>query len=382
MNGTAQIDVAVIGASIAGSSTALHLEEFGLSYAVFDQDRFPRVKVCGEGLSVIGLRELQSLGLGPAISAASSRPFFGFDFVEDGRRSTVSFSEIHGIGIRRFILDQIVLDALPKQRVQFGVRPQISRGNESFIIDGGDRRYEARFLVLATGGKSLLPEQLAVPSRVHGDFRVGLRVDVAQAQCNPDAVTVFLHEQFQACLTPIDRSALTISFMTKQSDARCFRTNNIPSLLAKVLDETRVSGVLVDTPRGISGIGKRVRAPYFQRIFCVGDAIEQLDPIGGMGMSQALITGRLAATAIHRALTSSSEMSSTLAQYACALRKELGALRGYSNLSYFSLVHPIGRKTLGRLKTSKLAKNILADMHNPTSSLSPLPRSLLSLASL
>ena len=52
---TIKVDVGIIGASIGGGATAINLTNRGLSVALFDRSNFPRNKICGEGLSTLGL---------------------------------------------------------------------------------------------------------------------------------------------------------------------------------------------------------------------------------------------------------------------------------------------------------------------------------------
>ncbi len=50
-SGTDSCDVAIIGGGLAGSALAVHLAKAGRRVAVFERDRFPRDKLCGEFLS-------------------------------------------------------------------------------------------------------------------------------------------------------------------------------------------------------------------------------------------------------------------------------------------------------------------------------------------
>ena len=44
-------DVVIVGAGPAGSTTALMLGELGYDVIIVDKHDFPRVKICGEGLT-------------------------------------------------------------------------------------------------------------------------------------------------------------------------------------------------------------------------------------------------------------------------------------------------------------------------------------------
>src|SRR5687767_2474561 len=59
-------DVLVVGAGPAGAAAAITLQRADLATIVVDRARFPRDKCCGDGLTTLALRELESLGFDPA----------------------------------------------------------------------------------------------------------------------------------------------------------------------------------------------------------------------------------------------------------------------------------------------------------------------------
>ncbi|HSJ91591.1 MAG TPA: FAD-dependent monooxygenase, partial [Ilumatobacter sp.] len=59
------VDVLVVGAGPAGISAAIHLHCAGRDVLVVDKSVFPRDKCCGDGLTTLALRELETLGLDP-----------------------------------------------------------------------------------------------------------------------------------------------------------------------------------------------------------------------------------------------------------------------------------------------------------------------------
>jgi geranylgeranyl reductase family protein len=59
------VDVLVVGAGPAGTAAAVTLVKAGRTVMVVDKATFPRDKCCGDGLTTLALRELETLGLIP-----------------------------------------------------------------------------------------------------------------------------------------------------------------------------------------------------------------------------------------------------------------------------------------------------------------------------
>src|SRR5580658_9627909 len=56
-------DVIVVGAGPAGSATAYHLAQAGLDVLLLEKTRFPREKICGDGLTPRAVTQLIRMGI-------------------------------------------------------------------------------------------------------------------------------------------------------------------------------------------------------------------------------------------------------------------------------------------------------------------------------
>src|SRR5699024_8995361 len=62
-------DVVVVGAGPAGSTAAAYLARHGLTVSLLEKSRFPRDKVCGDGLTPRASRQLVRLGIDTSAEA-------------------------------------------------------------------------------------------------------------------------------------------------------------------------------------------------------------------------------------------------------------------------------------------------------------------------
>jgi menaquinone-9 beta-reductase len=63
--GSTDVDVLVIGSGPGGSATAYHLARHGVDTLLIDKARFPREKVCGDGLTPRGVKAIMDMGVDP-----------------------------------------------------------------------------------------------------------------------------------------------------------------------------------------------------------------------------------------------------------------------------------------------------------------------------
>ena len=85
--------VLVVGAGPAGSTAAWHLASAGIEVTILEKTRFPREKVCGDGLTPRAVREMQLMGL-PHDPAEGWRRNKGLRLIAGGRTVEVPWPEL------------------------------------------------------------------------------------------------------------------------------------------------------------------------------------------------------------------------------------------------------------------------------------------------
>jgi geranylgeranyl reductase family protein len=310
-------DVLVVGAGPAGTAAAIELARAGRSVVVVDKATFPRDKCCGDGLTTLALRELESLGLDPTAIEGWFDVHAAWLRAPGGREIEVP---LPGHGLYAAVCPRSELDAalvdLARANgadVREGVGfVDVHVGDDRVIVtvDGKDgRRIHARYLVAADGMWSPVRKAvgLAVPGyrgewhafRQYAGKVTGPAADRLIVWFEPDLLPGY------AWSFPLPGNRVNIGFGVLRDGDR------------KVRDMAELWRDLLTRPHVVEALGpdaelegRHTAWPIparidemplaHERVLFVGDAAAATDVMTGEGIGQALLTGRLAAEAIER----------------------------------------------------------------------------------
>lgn len=347
-----EADVLIIGASIAGSSLALRLAKAGVRCTLIDKAKFPRRKACGEGLSCVGTALLHELGITPNTGRIPAQSLNGYCLWSKGQRVQVPYlleaekdHSLPSYGIQRYHLDHALLQEAQTYGAAFLLGQQVrsierSPGLVEVSIPAG--RVRAKCLVLADGANSLLAESIGARSLVHKDSRFAYSM-IVNGSCATalHEVHIILRPGFEICCTPLGQEALNVSLLLPaQEMSKVHDSNFLEQTLQLVKEHTGFGGQLAASPRAPLGVGplnRSRRGGFHDGVFLIGDCCETLDPIGGMGMTHALLSSKLAAQALAEHLHAGISLSKAGEAYEAALLREMRPLRGFTRLTYFFL---------------------------------------------
>ena len=306
-------DVVVVGAGPAGSTVATLLARAGRSVIVIDKAVFPRDKCCGDGLTTLALRELELLGLKPAMVPSWKSVDAAWLRSPSGREVCVPLPAdgIFAATTPRRELDAALVDlavdagALVHQGHGFG---GIRLGRSSVEVDVADLgTITARYVIAADGMWSATRKALGVSEsgylgewhafRQYARNVTGPAAERLIVWFEPDLLPGYMWS------FPLPHGRANVGFgvqrdgvrrvrdMKQEWDDLLQRPHVVEALGAGFEFEDRHTAWPI--PAGID------RATLTSgRVFFVGDAAMATDTMTGEGIGQALLTARLAAEAI------------------------------------------------------------------------------------
>jgi len=352
-------DVAVVGGGPAGAAAATMLARAGLDVVLVDKARFPREKICGDGLTAGALRLLEALGLDPA--DVPSWQVVGEVVVASPSGHQVRFRlpadrGLYAAVARREELDAAVLDLA---RIA-GATVYEGHGVTGASHPTGDRirleveglgSIDARYAIAADGMWSPMRKYLGVAlPDYRGEWHAFRQYFTTVAPAASQDLFVWFEADLlpgYAWSFPLPGGGANVGFGIHRGGKVAVPA--MKRLWPELLERPAIRAVIGDAatpeaPHRAWPIPARIdRVPLTAgRALFVGDAAAACDLMSGEGIGQALLTGFLAAGALLDAGPTDEHLAAT--GYEESVRHHFFADHALSTLLVRALRHRKGAR--------------------------------------
>lgn len=338
-------DVVVVGARVAGASTAMLLARAGLRVALLDRSGYGTDTVSTHALMRAGVLQLSRWGLLDRVVAAGTPPVrtVGFHYA-GGETVHVSLRPSAGVDAlyapRRHLLDRILVDAAAEAGVEVLHRTTVTgllrdeHGRVAGVTTAGPPfQVRARITVGADGIRSVVGREVGAPV-VHQGRAAGAVLYRYLAGLPDDGYVWGYGPGAAAGIVPTNEG-LSCAFVTTTPERmRRLRAGGADAAFRALLDlaapahADRVAAAEPAGPfRGWAGVPGFVRQSGGPGWALVGDAGYFKDPITTHGITDALRDAELLADALVEVLAGVTPAAVALARYQATRDRLSRALR-------------------------------------------------------
>ena len=396
-------DVIVVGAGPSGATTAYYLAQAGLDVLLLEKARFPRDKVCGDGLTPRAVKSLIAMGVdvGPGSGWLRNK---GLRVIGAGLRLEMPWPELDSYPGYGVVRSRSSLDETLARRAQsagakllegvtvtgpvlddagriVGVTAQ---SDDPERTRGDSTTYRARTVVAADGNSSRLSVAMGLRRRDDRPLGVAVRTYYRSPRHDDDYLESWLDLWDGDRLLPgygwifgmgdgtsnVGLGLLNTSDAFGNTDYRALLKRWLRSMPEEwgYVEENRTEPVRgAALPMGFN------RTPHYYRgLLLAGDAGGMVNPFNGEGIAYAMESGEILARTIAQALArpTRAETDRVLRGYPRALADSYGGyytlgrvfvqLIGHPQLMRFATRHGMSRPALMRF-----ALKLLANLTDP-----------------
>ena len=296
--------IAIVGGGLAGLSLAIQAARAGFRTVLFEKERYPFHKVCGEYISFENWNYLQDLGI--PLSDMKLPMINKLLITSPDGRAIESRLPLGGFGISRYLIDSL----LYKVALNEGVN--VMEGTKVLDI-----RFKSNQFEIHTTAGSFTSDIAA------GSYGKRSNIDVKWKRSftlhNHDKLSDFVAVKYHVRYnSPVDQIALHnfqhgycgISKIEDDKSCLCYLTravnlraagNDIKKMEEQVLMKNPFldnifskAEFLYDRPLTISRISFARKSQVDRHVLLLGDAAGLIAPLCGNGMSMALHAGKIA----------------------------------------------------------------------------------------
>ncbi len=304
-------DIVIVGAGIAGSSSAIALAQEGYRILLLDRVLFPRYKPCGEGIMPEGVQILAELGLLPEILAHDGTKVRGLRYWNtQGVMAQADFppspdSISFGLVIQRYHLDNLMLKRAASftnvtVRQGFRVTDVIQedggvKGISGHAVDTPNQRevFLAPLTIGADGRHSVFHASCELTKTVLRRKRFGVTGHLQGVEGTGPYIEVLPCQGGDIYVAPCAEGITLVAILLEARGMRFFKGDLAARYVGFLRDvkgfrERITKSELVPPVAAVGPLGFTIEPCHRPGLLLIGDSAGFLDPITGEGMTLAL----------------------------------------------------------------------------------------------
>ena len=295
----------IIGGGLAGLTLAIQLADAGYSCVLFEKNKYPFHKVCGEYISMESWNFLERLGLN--LSELNLPKITRLQISSPSGKLLKHKLDLGGFGISRYLLDSKLADIAKKKGVTLLDDCRVNDvkfENEKFTIDSSKGSFTSEICVGAWGKKSNLDTKLRrVPATVKPAMSlpkaerernyVGIKYHISIEFPN-DMIELHNFKNGYCGISRIEENKYCLCYLTDSENLKKYN-GDIKKMEEEVLFKNPFlktyftkAKFLFEEPLAISQIKIGFKSAVENNILMAGDTAGNIAPLSGNGMSMAM----------------------------------------------------------------------------------------------
>lgn len=332
---TADYDVAIVGAGLAGSTLAAAIAKSGWKVLLLEKDGLPRHKVCGEFLSPESQQTLKNLELFESVATLKPAHLTSAVIVNP-RGSTLQIElPMAAWGISRYALDQVLVQAAQNRgallmdkcfvrniechnsergcyQIAWGrTNDPITATTHAVVLASGRntsnglKNFGAN--VSANPFEKVMAKVPRPPKRASKRF-VGIKAHFHNIRM-PNRTELYLFDGGYVGINPVEDGRANVSLLARYDALE--RAGRTPTGLLHAIGAENPqfahrlvdAGLIDDSLCTVAPVHTNAPSQPWSGMACVGDVATMIPPLCGDGMAMALRSAELCAPLLDRFLT-------------------------------------------------------------------------------
>jgi menaquinone-9 beta-reductase len=379
-----EFDVIIIGAGPSGSSAAIFLSKAGRSVLLLDRAKFPREKVCGDGISGSSVGILKEMGLLEGVRGIEHADMYGVTFSSpNGTVVHIPAKRADGIPpgfvCRREVFDDFLFQkakSLCARTIEGFVAEDFVResGNVCGVRgskDGSAVEFRSRVVVCADGAAGMTARKLGLNNASDEHQFAGIRAYYDNVEGMADRIEIhFVKDALPGYfwIFPLPGKKANVGLCMLVSDMKK-RKANLQSILKGILEANPVFKSRFQNAKRATAVRSwllpvNTRKPKAagNGYVLVGDSASLIDPFMGEGIGNALTSGKLAAKAISQAFAENDFSEKSLSRYDAELDRAISRQVSLNyKLQRMATSALLADFIIGRAKKSKYVQAAITD---------------------